>query len=301
MNSLLRLSRAQFLPVILSPVILGTAVAWQSSHSINWFFFLLALVGAALLHLASNAINDVYDYKSGVDSITERSFPRDFPGWKVLPRGIVSVSMAKLYAYLFYLGGILIGLYFFLVTGLPVLILGLLGVLFSYTYVAPPLRLDYRGRALGEFAIFASFGPIPVLGAYYIQAKNILLAPALASIPLGLLTAVVLLSHDLIFYDVYREGRKRSLAVVMGRAVSAKLALILSAICYPFLLLMILLRLFPITTIAALPTLVIFALLIQTYSKPNLQIPDYGKATTLSLIQSLTFGILMSVGFLLAS
>jgi 1,4-dihydroxy-2-naphthoate polyprenyltransferase len=294
------LSRAQFLPVILSPVLLGTAVAWQSYHVINWFFFALALIGAALLHLASNVINDVYDYKSGVDSISDRSFPKDFPGWKVLPRGIVSVSAARLYAYLFYAGGVLIGLYLFYQTGLTVLILGILGVLFSYTYVAPPLRVDYRGLALGEIAIFASFGPIPVLGAYYIQAKNILLAPALASIPLGLLTAVVLLSHDLIFHDVYKEGGKRSLAVVMGRSAAAKLSLILSASCYPFLLLMILIGIFPISTGAAFLGLAVLALLVQKYSKPNLQIPDYAKATTLSLIHSLAFGILLALGFLLA-
>ncbi len=300
MSSLLRLSRVQFLPVILSPVLLGTAVAWQTSLAINWLFFALALIGASLLHLASNVINDVYDYKSGVDEITERSFPRDFPGWKVLPRGIVSLSAARLYAYLFYLGGVLIGLYLFYLTGLTVLILGILGVLFSYTYVAPPLRLDYRGLALGELAIFASFGPIPVLGAYYIQARNILLAPALASVPLGLLTAVLLLNHDLIFHDVYKEGGKRSLAVVMGRPAAAKLSIFLSTFCYPFLLLMILTGVFPITTGAAFVGLVILAFLIQIYSKPNLQIPDYGKATTLSLFHSLAFGILLAMGFLLA-
>ncbi len=280
---------------------MGTAVAWHSYHSINWLFFTLALIGAALLHLASNVINDVYDYKSGVDNIAERSFPRDFPGWKVLPRGIVSLSSAKLYAYLFYLGGILIGLYLFYLTGLTVLILGILGVLFSYTYVAPPLRVDYRGLALGELAIFASFGPIPVLGAYYIQARNILLSPSLASIPLGLLTAVLLLNHDLIFHDVYKEGGKRSLAVVMGRSAAAKLSVALSAICYPFLLVMILLRIFPIATGVAFLGLVVLALLIRIYSKPNLQIPDYGKATTFSLIHSLAFGILLATGFLLAS
>ncbi len=302
MSSIFRLSRAQFLPVILSPVILGTAVAWQvsRSHSINWLFFLLALIGAGLLHLASNVINDVYDYTSGVDTLTEKSFPRDFPGWKVLPRGIVSLSTAKLYAYLFYLGGILIGLYLFLATGVPVLILGILGVLFSYTYVAPPFKLDYRGLALGELAIFASFGLIPVLGAYYIQAKSIDLAPVLASIPLGILTTVVLLNHDLIFHDVYKQGGKRSLAVVMGRPTIRSLTTFLSAICYPYLLLLISLRVFPITTLITLPALVLLILLLRTYSKPNLQIPDYGKATMTSLIHTLLFGILLAVGFLLA-
>lgn len=288
------------MPVILTPVVLGTAVAWQASRSVNLLFFGLALVGAALLHLASNVINDVYDYTSGVDGITERSFPKDFPGWKVIPRGVVSLSAARLYAYLFYLGGILIGLYFFLATGLPVLILGILGVILSYTYVAPPLRLDYRGLALGELAIFASFGPIPVLGAYYVQARNIVLAPAFASIPIGLLTAVVLLNHDMIFHDVYKEGGKRSLAVVIGRTAAAKISLVLSAIPYPFLLLMILNRVFPITASLAFPALALLALLFRAFSKSNTQIPDYGKATTIALVHSLAFGVLLAVGFLLA-
>ncbi len=300
MSSLVRLSRAQFLPVILSPVLLGTAVAWHTSQSINWLFFALALIGAALLHLASNVINDVYDYKSGVDTIAERSFPRDFPGWKVLPRGVVSLSAAKLYAYLFYLGGVLIGLYLTYATGLVVLILGVFGVLLSYTYVAPPFRTDYRGLALGELAIFASFGPIPALGAYYIQARNLLLAPALASIPVGILTADLLLNHDLIFHDVYREGGKRSLAVVLGRPAAAKLSMLLSSICYPFILVMIMLGVFPITTAAAFLGLIALALLVRIYSKPDLQIPDFAKATTLSLIHSLAFGILLALGFLLA-
>lgn len=299
MSALARLSRAQFLPIILSPVIVGTAVAWQALHSINWLFFMLALIGASLLHLASNVINDVYDFKSGVDDVSDRSFPKDFPGWKVLPRQVVTLSAARMYAYLFYLGGILIGLYLFYQTGITVLILGILGVLFSYAYVVPPFKLDYRGLALGELSIFASFGPIPVLGAYYIQARSIQIAPSLASIPLGLLTAVLLINHDMIFYDAYKEGGKRSLAVVMGRFAAAKLSLVLSACCYLFLLIMILLGIFPITTGVAFLGIAVLALLARIFSKSDLQIPDYARATTLSLIHSLAFAVLLAAGFLL--
>ena len=42
------------------------------------------------------------------------------------------------------------------------------GILLSYFYVAPPLKLDYRGLGLGELSIFFSFGPIPALGAFYV-------------------------------------------------------------------------------------------------------------------------------------
>ncbi len=253
-----------------------------------------------MLHLASNIINDVYDYTSGVDKISEQSFPRDFQGWKVLPRGVLPLSTAKQYAYLFYLGGILIGLYLTVVTGLPVLVLGVLGVLLSYAYTAPPLRLDYRGLALGEIAIFASFGPIPALGAYYIQTQRLALSPLLASIPIGILTTVLLLNHDLIFHDVYKEGGKRSLAVVLGRPTTIRLTAFLSALCYLYVFFLIFLRLLPITTLSILPALAVLFLLVRLYAKLGLQIPDYGKATQLALFHSLLFGLLLSLGFLLA-
>jgi 1,4-dihydroxy-2-naphthoate octaprenyltransferase len=134
-----------------------------------------------------------------------------------------------------------------------------------------------------------------------VQTKEIALAPALASIPLGLLTAVLLLNHDLIFYDVYKQGGKRSLAVVLGRALTRRLGLVLSALCYLSIILFTAFRVFPPTSLISLVAVVVFGLLLRALSKPNLQVPDYAKATMTSLLHSLVFGVLLSLGFLLAS
>ncbi len=300
MSKVIRLSRAQFLPVIISPIILGTATAWYTTHALNPLFFGLALLGGALLHLASNIINDVYDYASGVDAISERSFPPDFPGWKVLPRRTMTPSLAKTYGYLFYLSGILIGLYFAVVTGWPILILGIMGFIFSYAYTAPPLQLDYRGFGLGELSIFFSFGPIPVLGAYFVQARSFALPAVLASIPVGLLTTSLLMNHDLIFHDIYKEGGKRSLAVVLGRRATMKLTLGLSVFCYIFVATLALLGIFPATALIVLPAFVVLAVLARIFMRRELQVPDYAKATEVTLIHSLLFGILLAIGFVLA-
>src|SRR5205085_8741759 len=61
-------------------------------------------------------------------------------------------------------------------------------------YTAPPLRLVHRG--LGELAVAAGFGPIMALGAYFAQAQQYDLEPALASLPVAILIALVLYVNE---------------------------------------------------------------------------------------------------------
>ena len=61
LNRFFRLSRFQFLPVIVCPVILGTAIASYNGISTNWISLSLAIIGSISLLLAANIINDVHD------------------------------------------------------------------------------------------------------------------------------------------------------------------------------------------------------------------------------------------------
>ena len=82
---ILRLSRAQFLPVILSPVLVGTALAWWTNRTFSPYLFGLVVLGSISIHLAANTVDDVYDFESQVDVVSNNMFPPDFGGWKVLP------------------------------------------------------------------------------------------------------------------------------------------------------------------------------------------------------------------------
>ena len=299
MKVFMRISRAQFLPVILSPVVLGTAVAWQASGTVDVLFLGLALLGSGLLLLATNIINDVYDYVHGVDSVSDRMFPPEFPGWKVLPRGLVTLGTAKTWAYLSYLGGVIVGVYFLVVAGPTPFVLALLGIVASYFYVAPPAKADYRGLVLGELSIFAAFGPIPAMGAYFIQVQRLDLLPLLASLPLGLLTMCVLINHDLIFHDPYKATGKRSLTVVLGRSAAIRVSAVISSLVYVYAVLLVFLGVFPTSTLLALVALPALGSLLAVYGKKDLQIPDYGKATMRSFLHSVLFGALLAVGFFL--
>ena len=47
------------------------------------------------------------------------------------------------------------------------LVIGVLGILLSLFYTAPPLKLVYRG--LGELTTAIGFGPLMLVGAYVVQ------------------------------------------------------------------------------------------------------------------------------------
>ncbi len=53
----------------------------------------------------------------------------------------------------------------------------------------------YRG--LGEIAVALGFGPIMVLGAYVVQARTLAWEPVVASIPVGILVALILYVNEI--------------------------------------------------------------------------------------------------------
>lgn len=299
LSHLLRLTRAQFLPVIISPVLVGTALAWWTNRTFELTSFTLVLLGCILLHLASNTIDDAYDFESGVDVVSNNMFPPDFGGWKPLPRGLMTFSQAKSVAYIFFLVGAAVGLYLTILTGPVVLVLGLIGVFFAYFHVSPPLRLGYRGLGLSEFGIFLSFGVLPVVGSFYVQTVSVTSMSVLVGIPLGLLTASVLINHDQIFFDPYVKAGKRSLAVILGRKQAMNAAFILTFLAYAVVGLAVARALLPITSLLVLGTSPLFALQTSLYLQRADTPMHYVTLTQVTLVLSVLFGILLSAGLVI--
>ncbi|MGA2666456.1 MAG: prenyltransferase, partial [Nitrososphaerales archaeon] len=230
-----------------------------------------------------------------VDQVSERLFPKEFPGWKPIPRGLMSVGQGLAISFAFYLLSLAVGVYLAVTVGWVALAIAIPGIFLSYFYAAPPLKLDYRGFALGEVAIFVSFGPIPTLGAFYVLTGGLGLLPLLVSVPVGLLTANVVMTHDLIFFDSYKLAGKRSLAVVLGRARTEALTFGLSLAATAFALLLAALKEIPAASalvVLALPLLFLRGL----PSKADRPVPEYARMTALTFVYSVVFSVLLSVG-----
>jgi 1,4-dihydroxy-2-naphthoate polyprenyltransferase len=290
----LRLTRFQFIPLIILPALAGTALAYSSLHTVDFAFLGLVLVGVVMLHLGANAIDDSYDFQNGVDQIANSAFPRDFGGWKPIPRGHMSLRDGKIVSATLFVLSMLIGVYFWLVVGPWAFVLGFLGFLLAFFYCAPPLKLDYRGAALGELAIFLSFGPIPVLGAYYVQTGSLGLSALLVSIPIGIMTVTVLIDHDLIFYEVYSKARKLSLGTVLGRKNALLASLGLTLVSYGMVFILALTHVLPIWSIAA--PVASGALLLRkrsSFVQPNQPPPFYVSFTENGLFANWLFTLIL--------
>src|SRR3989442_5289314 len=103
--------RIPFLQATIIPVILGGVIAFQVAHAFNLGTLLLTLLGASLIQIATNMINDYFDFKSGNDLQVKHQNPFA-GGGRILTAGLVKPSTHILVATTCLVLGSLIALYF---------------------------------------------------------------------------------------------------------------------------------------------------------------------------------------------
>jgi len=300
----LRTMRVPFLQATFIPVVLGGVIAFQVAHVFNLGTFLLTILGASLIQIATNMLNDYFDFKSGNDLQVKHQNPFA-GGGRILTAGLVKPSTHLLVATTCLILGSLIGLYFIFALSLPYLfLLGLIGVISTYAYVGPPFRLAYRG--VGELIVGLNFGPVMTLGAYYVQAHSFAIEPLLASIPVGLLIAAVLWINEFPDMDADNAVGKRTLVLRLGYAKSISVYVGMVVTAYLLIIIYAFLEIFSpgITSLTSLIALLSlpFALkaikiLRANYKDPHAIIP--ANANTIFL--HLSFGVLAILGFALGA
>jgi len=293
---ILRLTRAQFLPLILLPAAVGTSLAFRFSGVFSPDRFLLVLLGVALLHLGANAIDDCYDYQNGVDEIANSMFPPDFGGWKPLPRGYITLRGAKLVSAIFFVGSLLISIYFWFIVGYWSFIFAAAGTILAILYTAPPVKLDYRGKGLGEIAILFAFGPIPVLGSYYVQTGALSWQVLLVSFSVGLMTVTILVDHDMIFYEVYQKAKKFSLGAVLGRSRALSASLYMTIFSYALIIVLVATRVLPIASLAApAVSAMVLSRKAWTFRRPKEPPPFYVPFTANAMLSNWLFSLVLAI------
>ncbi|HEX9915980.1 MAG TPA: prenyltransferase [Candidatus Bathyarchaeia archaeon] len=153
--------------------------------------FILVMAGLLIAHMAANMANDWYDVKHGVDVNAPTSEYRPHP----LLRGEVDRGAYKRVVFALYGVGLAISLYLTWLRGLPVLAFTALGVVLGVFYTADPVKLKHH--SVGEICVFLAYGPLMVGGAFYALTGVVSLAAMEASVPIGLLVALVLLANNI--------------------------------------------------------------------------------------------------------
>jgi 1,4-dihydroxy-2-naphthoate polyprenyltransferase len=292
----LRATRLPFLSATIVPVALGIAVA-ALRDGFSWWLAALTLVGAACIHLALNVANDVFDTASGVDE--ENVNPTQFSGGsRVVLYGLVRLRSMVLLSVGLYAAGIGIGLALAAMRGWGLLWVGIAGVLISVFYTAPPLRLVHRG--LGELSVGIGFGPIMALGAYFVQAREYALEPLLASLPVGILIALILYVNEVPDRPADARAGKRTLPVRLSKRSVLRgyeLAVALTFALIAVLAISGLIARPAIIALAALPlAFPVRRALRDSYESPYALMPAMAKNIQLHLAT----GLLMVAGYVIA-
>lgn len=243
--------RAPFFTATLVPVLLGASIAWYRLGVFYITFFALTTVAALCLHAGTNMINDYFDYKSGCDfhPIYHEFWAPFFGGSRLLPEGLLKPNDVYIAALLSYGLGATIGVFLALETGWILVLLGIIGVFSGYLYVT---HLSPRG--VGEFFVFLNFGPLMVLGSYYVQTQTFTLEPIIASIPVGLLIANVLWINEIPDYIADRAVGKNTLVVRLGRKRAADVYAAITVATYLYIMSAVGLRLMPMLSLITLAT-----------------------------------------------
>lgn len=214
----LQATRARTLPVMIAPVVIGSVLAWEQDGHFQWGLFVLALVGALAAHLGANVTNDVFDFAEGADQAAYAIMPEGktlTTGSQFLLNGRLSLRAYRGLAIGCFAVALLCGIVLTIFRPWA-LAFGVAGFLLAYFYVAPPLRLAYIGRGLGEVDILISFGILPLVGSYYVQTGTITLSALLASLPIGLFTTAVLYFHHFLHWRADKTVGKITPVVALG-------------------------------------------------------------------------------------
>jgi 1,4-dihydroxy-2-naphthoate polyprenyltransferase len=214
--AIIRALRAFSLPVSVGPVFVAVAAAVPVGRW-HWGVLLASAIGAGLLHVGGNLLNDYFDYLYNVDHRTEGDELRPS---RVLVRRLLLPRDVMIEAAVCMSLALGLGLYLIWQCGIEILWFGLAGAVSAYVYTGPPLKLKYH--ALGEIVIFIVFGPLLLVGAAWAQTLSLAAAfPALlASIPVGMATTAVLVGNNVRDRDEDSGGN----IVTIGRFAGGKFA-----------------------------------------------------------------------------
>jgi len=204
--------------LVLPPVcvLLGLGTAVRTNVPINAGHLVLIFIGALAAHISVNALNEYFDFKSGLDLRTIRT---PFSGGSgTLPASPAMARPAMNTGLIALAVTCLIGLYF-LIQGWAwaLLPLGLLGVIVIVAYT--PWLTRYPLLCL--IAPGLGFGPLMVMGTHFVLTGTYSWAAFIASLVPFFLVSDLLLLNQFPDVEADRAAGRRHLLIVAGKKKSS--------------------------------------------------------------------------------
>lgn len=225
--------RLKTLPLALSAIFVGNALAYWQQH-FNIWIMLLTLLTATLLQILSNLANDYGDAVKGTDK------PDRIGPLRGIQRGQITLPQLRI--------ALIINIITCIVSGLTLLILacdsyvefgqfillGLLSIIAAMTYTMGKKPYGYLG--FGDLSVLIFFGLVSILGSYYLQSKQLPLFLVFPALGCGLLSVAVLNINNLRDVVSDKANDKRTLIVLIGDKAGCYYHALLLIFAFAFLL-----------------------------------------------------------------
>ena len=247
----LRAIRFKFLLASIMAVSNGIAIAYWKTGRVDISYAILTFFGIACLHASVDLLNDYWDFKKGIDSVTKRT--KFSGGTGVLPENLLKPKSLYAAGIIFLLLGVSIGSYFILVRGIPIAIILGFATFAIYFYSISIINIG-----LGEVFV-AIKGALIVIGTFYVQTGLITPGSVYIGIIVGILSFTVLFINSFPDYSADLSKGRRTLVILLGKKRAARMFSVLILITYILIIVGIILGYARITSIICLWS-VIFAL-----------------------------------------
>ena len=238
-------------PASAMPVIVTTAFLFWRGYDISWGFAIWALLNIIVFHAAGNTWSDYFDFKKKVDA-------DDTFGAKTLTTGMFDPTEIKNLALGLTVVAVAGGLTLMALTGLPLLWIGIGGVLCTLLY--PYLKFN----ALGDLVILLAYAFLPTLGTSFVAAGEVIPSVLIIALPLGLITDGILHSNNT--RDMATDARAGIKTMAMALGTKSSAILYGFEMLFPFLWIGVcsIAGFMPIWTVAAFMTLPVAIACAQT-------------------------------------
>lgn len=283
--------------LILTPmcILVGIGTSVWSGARADIISIVLITAGAVCAHISVNALNEYFDFKSGLDSRTQRTpfsggsgALQEFPekASTALVTGILSLVIA-----------FSIGMYFVFTVGILLLPLGLLGIALIVFYTQWITKRPF----VCLIAPGLAFGPLMVLGTHFVLTGEYSWTALLASLVPGFLVSDLLLLNQFPDVEADRTVGRNHLPILIGRKNVARIYTVLLAASYLPLFLGYALGLFPVHVFLALATTVIAVHTVRGVLRYSDEMKDLVPYLGKNVIINLATPALLAIGLIVAS
>ena len=284
--------RPAFLLLSIALIFLGSLISWYEGR-FNWSKFLLTALGLLLAHTSVNVLNDYYDFKSGIDFNTKKTAFSGGSG--ILTQGMIKPKSAYRFGVGCLAAAFPVGIYLSYVSGWQLLPLIFLGGVIIYFYTSHLTKW-----LIGEFSAGLGLGTLPVIGTYFIQTGRYSIEIFIASLVPGLLTANLLLLNEFPDYEADQKGGRYNLVIALGRKKAGQLYTGIMMTAYLCIILGVISKLLPITSLIALASIPFALKAIKTSLRYYNDFEKLIPAMKTNIITVLGTDLLLALAYLLA-